>query len=310
MSRRGSVAAHSALRPLPLAPHKNFAVTQLALLLALSLVGVALSFGLGRLEVRRGSLSVTVKRVEGAVERASLTLLRSSGLRALGLLALPAVALVGFALLGGSKGAISGAGRAAFLALALVAGSVVPRKEVEIKPQVSGVVAEMFVQPGDGVKSGDLIAKIRIIPDMVILSEAENRVNQARLRLENARLDQERNDRLLAEGVVSRSDHQQVTLVWEQAREVNPWIVRYWTELALCQARLNRWAECAKTCEQTLERFPDGQGARQLLIECRLVEGRTDEAEQEYKRMMELNPPKAESIRQWWENHPLRKGGR
>jgi tetratricopeptide (TPR) repeat protein len=96
--------------------------------------------------------------------------------------------------------------------------------------------------------------------------------------------------------------------LWERAREVNPWIVRYWTELALCQARLRRWDECAKTCEQTLERFPDGQGARQLLIECRLVAGRTAEAEKEYQRMMELNPPKAESIRQWWKNHPLRTG--
>jgi HlyD family secretion protein len=54
---------------------------------------------------------------------------------------------------------------------------------------------------------------------MVILSEAENRVNQARLKLENARIDQERNERLLAEGVVSRSENQQVTLAWEQARE-------------------------------------------------------------------------------------------
>jgi predicted CXXCH cytochrome family protein len=94
--------------------------------------------------------------------------------------------------------------------------------------------------------------------------------------------------------------------LWERAREVNPWIVRYWTELALCQARLRRWDACAKTCEQSIERFPDGQGARQLLIECRLVAGRAAEAEQELNRMLELNPPKAESIRQWWEHHPLR----
>lgn len=98
-------------------------------------------------------------------------------------------------------------------------GSVVPRKEVEIKPQVSGVVEKLFVEPGSTIKNGDLIARIRIIPDMVILSEAENRVNQARLKLENARIDQERNERLLAEGVVSRSENQQVTLAWEQARE-------------------------------------------------------------------------------------------
>ena len=72
---------------------KKSAVTQLVLLLALSLIGVALSFGFGRMEVRRGSVSPTIKRVEGAVERAALALLRSSGLRAMGLLVLPAAGL-------------------------------------------------------------------------------------------------------------------------------------------------------------------------------------------------------------------------
>jgi tetratricopeptide (TPR) repeat protein len=94
--------------------------------------------------------------------------------------------------------------------------------------------------------------------------------------------------------------------LWERARGVNPWIVRYWTDLALCQARLGRWDACAKSCEQTLERFPDGQGARQLLVECRLVAGRIDDAEKEFTRLLELNPPKAESIQLWWKKHPLR----
>lgn len=95
--------------------------------------------------------------------------------------------------------------------------------------------------------------------------------------------------------------------LWDRARKLNPWIVRYWYELARCYARCGRWNECAATCEEALVRFPDSFGARQLLIESRLVAGRIGDAQQEYERMIELNPPKIESVRQWWENHPLRQ---
>jgi tetratricopeptide (TPR) repeat protein len=95
--------------------------------------------------------------------------------------------------------------------------------------------------------------------------------------------------------------------LWDRARELNPWIVRYWYELARCYARLGRWNDCAATCEEALARFPDSFGARQLLIESRLVAGRLDEAQIEYERMIELNPPKIEAIHRWWENHPLRQ---
>ena len=70
-------------------------------------------------------------------------------------------------------------------------------------------------------------------------------------------------------------------------------------------ARLGRWKDSAATCEEALKRFPDSFGARQQLIECRLVAGQTDEAQREYDRMLELNPPKADSVRRWWAAHPL-----
>jgi HlyD family secretion protein len=98
-------------------------------------------------------------------------------------------------------------------------GSVVPRKEVEIKPQVSGVVDKLFVEPGDRVERGDLIARIRIIPDMVNLANAETRVNRARINLENAELDLTRNRRLHEEGVVARADLQQFELAYDSAKE-------------------------------------------------------------------------------------------
>ena len=95
--------------------------------------------------------------------------------------------------------------------------------------------------------------------------------------------------------------------LWSRARDVNPWIVRYWFELALCYSRLGRWDDCAAVCEQAVERFPDSFGARQLLVECRLVAGRTADAEKEYNRMIELNPPQLDALRRWWNNHPLRQ---
>jgi Na+/H+-translocating membrane pyrophosphatase len=98
-------------------------VTQLALLLALSLIGVVLAFGFGRLEVKRGPVSATVKRAEGALERASVAVLRLGALRGLALAGVPALGLATFALVAGERGSVPAPGRAAFLVLALLAGA-------------------------------------------------------------------------------------------------------------------------------------------------------------------------------------------
>jgi len=98
-------------------------------------------------------------------------------------------------------------------------GAVVPRKEVEVKPQVSGIVDKLYVEPGQTVKDGDLIARIRIIPNMVSLNNAENRVNQAKINLENARLDFERNRKLLSDGIISQVTFQQFELAYRTAQE-------------------------------------------------------------------------------------------
>ncbi|MCP4200571.1 MAG: efflux RND transporter periplasmic adaptor subunit [bacterium] len=90
-------------------------------------------------------------------------------------------------------------------------GSVVPRKEIEIKPQVSGIVDQIYVEPGNIVKEGDLIAKVTIIPNMVSLSGAESRLNRSRISLENAETEYKRNRQLFQEGVVSEATYK----VWE-----------------------------------------------------------------------------------------------
>ena len=65
-------------------------------------------------------------------------------------------------------------------------GSVIPRKEIEIKPKVSGIIEEIYVEEGKIIHNGDRIAKVRIIPDMINLNNAESRVNRAKISLENA----------------------------------------------------------------------------------------------------------------------------
>src|SRR5690606_38892422 len=65
-------------------------------------------------------------------------------------------------------------------------GSIIPREEIEIKPQVSGIVKEVYTIAGDKVVVNQPIAKIQIVPDMVALNNAENRVKMAQLARNNA----------------------------------------------------------------------------------------------------------------------------
>jgi HlyD family secretion protein len=84
-------------------------------------------------------------------------------------------------------------------------GSVVPRNEVAIKPQVSGIIEELLVEPGDKVKRGDLIARIHIIPNMVSLNNAENRVRMAEINHRNAKRELARNQGLHGNGAISEA---------------------------------------------------------------------------------------------------------
>ncbi len=97
-------------------------------------------------------------------------------------------------------------------------GKVIPREEVEIKPQVSGIIDELFVEPGDVVAKGDLIAKVEVIPDMVSLNSAENRVNVAQINFENAELDYNRQKNLYNQQVISAQAYQEAERSFENAK--------------------------------------------------------------------------------------------
>jgi HlyD family secretion protein len=84
-------------------------------------------------------------------------------------------------------------------------GSIIPRKEIQIKPQESGIITEIYVQPGDLVTQGDLLAKIQIVPEMLQVNEAENRLAKARLAFDNAKIEFERSKELYDNKVIPES---------------------------------------------------------------------------------------------------------
>ncbi|MEE1092052.1 MAG: biotin/lipoyl-binding protein, partial [Prevotella sp.] len=74
----------------------------------------------------------------------------------------------------------------------IITGKIEPRDEVNIKPQISGIITEILKEAGDYVKAGEIIAKVKVIPDMGQLSSAQSRVSLADINLKQAELDLER----------------------------------------------------------------------------------------------------------------------
>jgi HlyD family secretion protein len=98
-------------------------------------------------------------------------------------------------------------------------GSVVPRKEIMIKPQVSGIVEELYIEAGDMIKKGDLLAKIKIIPDMVSLNNAQSRLNRAKISFEDSKRQYDRQKDLLDQGVIARAAFESYELAYNNAVE-------------------------------------------------------------------------------------------
>jgi HlyD family secretion protein len=98
-------------------------------------------------------------------------------------------------------------------------GSVNPRKEIDITPKVSGIIEDLYVEPGQMVKEGDVIAKIKIIPNMVSLNNAESRVNRAEISLENSKRKFDRQKELYDDGVIPAAEFEQYELNYENALE-------------------------------------------------------------------------------------------
>lgn len=101
----------------------------------------------------------------------------------------------------------------------VASGSIVPRKEIEIKPQVSGIIEKIYVEPGNKVKNGAVIARVKIIPNMVNLNNAESRVKLAKIAVDNAQTVIERQKQLFKKELITLAEFQQYELQSKNAAE-------------------------------------------------------------------------------------------
>lgn len=100
----------------------------------------------------------------------------------------------------------------------IITGKIEPRDEVNIKPQISGIITALYKQAGDVVKKDEVIAKVKVIPDMSSLSSAENRVKLAEISLKQAQTDFDRMKNLYNEKVVSAEDYEKAEVTLKNAK--------------------------------------------------------------------------------------------
>ena len=101
----------------------------------------------------------------------------------------------------------------------VVTGKVEPRNEVNVKPQINGIIAELHKEAGQQVKEGEVIAKLRVIPDMQSLSSAQSRVRLSEINLKQAQTNYDREKALFDKQLVSAEEYDQVAQALQQAKE-------------------------------------------------------------------------------------------
>jgi HlyD family secretion protein len=98
-------------------------------------------------------------------------------------------------------------------------GKLNPEEEIELKPQISGIIDEIFVEEGDLVRKGDLIARIRVVPNEQSLVSAKSRINSLKLSFDNSQTVFNRNKTLFDKGVISKQDFENSELNLNQSKE-------------------------------------------------------------------------------------------
>ena len=101
----------------------------------------------------------------------------------------------------------------------VVTGKVIPEDEVEIKPQIQGIIEALFVEEGDLVNTGDLLAKIKVVPNEQNLNSAEGRLANSRIVLKNAEIELNRNKDLYEKGIISKQNFDNVQLRFNQSKQ-------------------------------------------------------------------------------------------
>jgi HlyD family secretion protein len=101
----------------------------------------------------------------------------------------------------------------------VITGKIEPRDEVNVKPQISGIITEIYKVAGENVTAGEVIAKVKVIPDMGQLSSAQSRLRLADVNLKQAQVDHEREKMLFDKGLVSADEYDKVHQALKQAQE-------------------------------------------------------------------------------------------
>ncbi len=101
----------------------------------------------------------------------------------------------------------------------IITGKIEPRNEVSVKPQISGIITEILKEAGDMVTQGEVIAKVKVIPDMNQLSSAEARVRLAKINVGQAQTDYDREKILYDKGLVSREEYEKSLQTLNQTTE-------------------------------------------------------------------------------------------
>lgn len=101
----------------------------------------------------------------------------------------------------------------------VVTGKIEPRNEVNVKPQISGIITEILKEAGETVLEGEVIAKVKVIPDMGSLSAAQSRLRLAEINRKQAQTDYDREKTLFDKGLVAADEYDKIAQALRQARE-------------------------------------------------------------------------------------------
>lgn len=101
----------------------------------------------------------------------------------------------------------------------VVTGKVIPEDEVEIKPQISGIIEELYVEEGDLVSNGDLLAKVKVVPNEQALNSAKGRLSNTLILLKNAEVEFKRNETLFKKEIISQREYDNAKLNYDQAQQ-------------------------------------------------------------------------------------------
>lgn len=101
----------------------------------------------------------------------------------------------------------------------VLTGKIVPRNEVNIKPQINGIIAEIYKEAGQMVQQGEVIARLTVIPDMNSLSAAQSRVRLSEINLKQAQTNFDREKALFDKNLISAEEYEKAGQALSQAKE-------------------------------------------------------------------------------------------